>query len=108
MHEAMNRPYQHSANKITCDDMQKFVHIILLLHLYRCSPGALFAELKQGENSLYGQHPELAGGEAVFTRCLHGLSYAVNSEHRGLEWNESQMLDTTIADGARCKLPAII
>lgn len=103
MFDAMNRPYQTSATKITSHDMQVFLHILLLLHVYRCSPTTLFAELKHGANSLYGQHPELAGGEVIFSRCLNGLSYAVNSEHRGLEWNESQMLDSTIADGARCK-----
>jgi len=102
MLDAMNRP-QNSGAKLTPSHATVFLNVVLNLHLYRCSPGTLFAELAYGANSLYGLHPELVGAEVIFTRCLDGLSFVLNSEHRGLEWAESQTFDSTIHDAAKSK-----
>ena len=102
MLDAMNRP-QNSGPKLTPSHATVFLNVVLNLHHYRCSPGTLFAELAYGANSLYGLHPELVGAEVIFTRCLDGLSFVLNSEHRGLEWAESQTFDSTIHDAAKSK-----
>ena len=103
MVDAMNRPQNSGSPTITFSDATVFFNVILNVHLYRCSPGTLFAELAYGPTSLYGVHPELVGAEEIFARCLNGLSFAPNSEHRGLEWAESQTFDSTLHDAAKCK-----
>ena len=101
MLEAMNRGQK--TGPITPAHATTFMNGVLNVHLYRCSPETLFAELGHGASSLYGQHPELHGAEVIFKRCLDGLSFAPNSEHRGIEWSESQSFDPTIHDAAKCK-----
>ena len=98
--DVMNRGTT-TTTRLTTQDIQVFLHVLLLLHRHRCSLSDLFSELKHGANSLYGLHPELVGADVIFTRCLNGLSFSPNTEHRGLEWNESQTLDPTIADAAK-------
>ena len=103
MVDAMNRPLNSGSPTITFSDATIFFNVILNVHLYRCSPGTLFAELALGASSLYGVHPELVGAEAIFARCVDGLSFDINSKHRGPEWAESQMFDSTFHDAAKCK-----
>ena len=97
--ETMNRG--GATPTITPKEMHVFLHVLFLIHRHKCSATDLFNELKHGAHSLYGQHPELHGGDVIFSRCINGLSFNPNSEHRGLEWNESQTLDPTIDVAAR-------
>ena len=99
--EAMNRGGPASAVTITAGDLESFINIYLFLCRYRCSPGDFFDEIDRGVESQYGPHPNLAGLEDLFTRCLEGLAFASNAEHRGMEWAESQTFDRSISDAAK-------
>ena len=98
--EAINRPSCNDA-PVNPGQLEDFFNILLLLSRYRCSPSDFFSELKHGAESQFGPHENLAGSEKMFSRCMQGLSFASNAEHRGNEWAESQTFDHNIADAAK-------
>ena len=103
--EAINRSDDVPVN---AQELEDFFNILLLLSRYRCSPSDFFSELKHGPKSQFGIHENLAGSEKMFSRCLQGLSFASNTEHRGNQWAESQTFDHNIADAAKGKLTYVL
>ena len=98
--KAINSPSCNDV-PVNAGQLEDFFNILLLLSRYRCSPSDFFSELKHGAESQFGPHENLAGSEKMFSRCMQGLSFASNAEHRGNEWAESQMFDHNIADAAK-------
>lgn len=99
--ETMNRGCSATDTPITAGDLESFINIYLFLCRYRCSPDDFFNEVDYGVESQYGPHPDLVGLQGLFTRCLEGLAFASNAEHRGMQWAESQTFDHSIADAAK-------
>ena len=99
--EAINRPNTSDDVPVNTGQLEDFFNIFLLLSRYRCSPTDFFSKLKHGTESQFGPHENHAVSENDFARCLHGLSFACNTEHRGNRWAESQTFDHTIADAAK-------
>ena len=95
--DSMNRAYAAPQNRITPLELEVFLNVLILLHVFRCSPDFLFRELERGEECMLC-NPAVrnslleSGAENVFKRCLAGISYSRSSEHGGTSWAESQTL----------------
>jgi hypothetical protein len=104
--DSMNRAYAPQ-DLITPIELEVFLNVLILLHVFRCSPDFLFRELERGEECMMC-NPAVrnslleSGAENVFKRCLAGISYSRNSEHGGTSWAESQTFDDAISSAAQC------
>ena len=108
--DAINRAFNKPPLRlVTPTELQTFFNVLLILHVHRCSPEMLFAELRDevpGEGIFCSSKLRAVwiknDAENAFKRCLRGISYMCNKEERKSSWQETQTFDGVIHVAAEC------